>query len=179
MYISRKSITSVGALDLTTTRFIRLRRSRAFVIAPLLFSLFGPAACTASPLALAQRPAFEMNMRTGLASVSIREPLPWMTANDFERLVRRGMERAAPGTALSAPVEGPFPLRRIVWHANAIVRTGTARLVVNIFDGSTAVGSETEEVANNTSPARITSIVESMTKRLTDMYDRRTALAQS
>jgi len=124
------------------------------------------ASCTGSPATLALPPDFEVMTQAGVASVSIRQPLLGMTNARFKEMVRTGMERAAPGRVLGSPVNPPFPLRRIVWHANPTASRGTTRLGVNAFDGAIPYAYEQETVANGAPTATVASAVEAMSTRL-------------
>jgi hypothetical protein len=131
-----------------------------------LFALFGLTACVSSPKILAQQPAFELQSPMGLASVSIRTPLPDRTDRESRRLVTTGMLRALPGATLLAPPTAPFPERRFVWHVSHDVPNGTSRLVLNQFEGSKAVAYVQEEVGADASDAELLAAIESMTRRL-------------
>jgi hypothetical protein len=170
MFILGRLFASVNAWNFMSAWIIRPSRSRASVVALALVSPFGPAACTGSPGTLALRPAFEVKTLGGIASVSSRGSLPGMTDSEFERLVRTGMGRAAPGSVLPGPVEAPFPQCRIVWHVNSSVGPGVSTLVANIFDGSVPVAYEQEVVTNSAPTATITYAIESVTKRLIASY---------
>jgi hypothetical protein len=139
-------------------------RTSAFGLALAL--LLGPAACTGAPATVALQPDFEMMTGAGVASVSIRQPLPGTTFARSTELIRTGMARAAPGSVLPGPIDPPFPSRRIVWHVDQIVPMGASRLIVNVFDGATPYAYEQEVVGNSASPAMVTSAIESMSKRL-------------
>jgi hypothetical protein len=140
-------------------------RPRASAVGLALGLLFGPAACTGSPSTLALQPDFEVMTTAGIASVSIRQPFPGTTFAESTRLVRIGMERAAPGDVLGKPVGPPFPLRRIVWHVNQGLR-GVSRLSVNVFDGSVPYAYEQEVLENGAPRGAIASAVTSMSERL-------------
>src|SRR3978361_1446541 len=99
-----------------------------------LILLFGLAACTGSPATLAIRPDFEIMTPAGLAGVSIRGAPYGMTDAEYSRLVRIGMEQAAPGSVKARAIDPPFPERRIVWHADTAAPRSVSRLLVNVFD---------------------------------------------
>jgi hypothetical protein len=158
---------SVSARTLASVRIAEQNRPRLSVVALAVMALLGPAACTGSPTTLALQPDFAMATSEGVTSVSVRNSLPGMTDNEFARVVRTGMERAAPGAVLSDPVHAPFPQFRIVWHVNPNgPRGSTSKLVVNIFNKSTPFAYEQAVVNNSAPPSAITGTVESMTRRL-------------
>jgi hypothetical protein len=139
---------------------VALARTRALLL------LSGLAACTGSPATLALQPDFEVMTPAGIASVSIRQSPPGMTAAEFTPLVKAGMESATRGGVIPGRVEPPFPSQRIVWHVNLSASRGVSRLVVNVFDGANPYAYEQETVINSAPTTVITSAVESMSQRL-------------
>lgn len=172
MHISVTSLTSVDAPNFTTTCFSRAGRSRASAIVLLSVALLDLAACAGLPRTSAQPLAFEVKTGTGLASVGIASSPPSMTDETFARLIRVGMERAAPGSVVATPMGTPFPVRRIVWDATPTEHPGVARLVVNFSDGSAPDAYAQEVVANGASTGTIIGVIESMTAHVTDIYTR-------
>lgn len=124
------------------------------------------ASCTGSPATLALRPDFEVMTPAGIASVSIRQSPLGMTDAEFTQLVRTGMERAAYRSVSTGRVEPPYPSQRIVWHVNSSIPSPTSRLVVNVFDEAYPYTYEEGTVSDEASPAMVTSVVQSMSKRL-------------
>jgi hypothetical protein len=116
-----------------------------------------------------------METSAGIASVSIREGLPGMTDHEFERMVRTGMEAAAPGTVRPEANHAPSPPFRIVWHVNPNGAHGTSRLVVNIFNASAPFAYEQAVVDNSAAPTTIMRTIESMTRRLMAVHADRQA----
>lgn len=141
---------------------LRWRRAPGLVLAPLL----GLAACTGSPATLASQPDFEVSTGAGPASVSIRQAPPGVTDTAFVECVKAAMERAAPGSVITGPVEQPFPSRRIVWHVDPTASRGISRLVVNAFNGPTPYAYEQRVVANSAPRIVISSAIESMSTHL-------------
>jgi hypothetical protein len=131
-----------------------------------LLLLCGLASCAGSPRTLALQPDFEVKTPAGVASVSIRESPVGMTDEEFAQLVMAGMERAARGSVIAGRVGPPFPFQRIVWHVNLSAQRGVSRLVVNVFDGASPYAYEQDTISNGSPAAVITSVVESMSKRL-------------
>jgi hypothetical protein len=167
MSIPVKFMTSVSARILASARIVGTNRPRLPIVAFVVVTLIGPAACTGSPTTLALQPDFAMATSEGLTSVSIRNALPGMSDHEFAHIVRTGMESAAPGAVFSDPVNAPFPQFRIVWHVNPNGSHGsTSKLVVNIFKDSTPFAYEQAVVDNSAPPSAITGTVESMTRRL-------------
>jgi hypothetical protein len=138
----------------------------ALVRARALLLLFGLASCTGSAATLALPPDFEVTTPTGIASVSVRQSPPGMTDAEFKQLVRAGMERVAGFGVIASRVKPPFPLQRIVWHANLSASRGVSRLVVNVFDGANPFADEQETVSNDAPKAVIAGAVASMSERL-------------
>ena len=147
-------------------RIGRRRLLRSSLIGLSVASMVGLSACASSPSVLSIPPAFAINTPTGVKSVSIREPLPGTTDEESIQLVKAGMERAAPGSVLSGPLEPPYPTQRIVWHVASTDDEGTSRLIVNVFDGSTAVAYEEDTVANTAPQGTLLATIQSMTTRL-------------
>jgi hypothetical protein len=142
------------------------RPAGAAVRALVLGLLLGPAGCAGSRTTLASAPDFEVMTGAGMASVSIRQPLPGATDAESVACVRSAMERASPGTVVAGPVEQPFPSRRIVWHVDPTASRGAFRLMVNIFDGSTPYAYEETLVDNGAPRDAILSAIESMSGQL-------------
>jgi hypothetical protein len=136
-------------------------------------------ACTGSAETLALKPAFEVTTLAGPASVSVRESLPGMPDLEFEQLLTLGMENALRVTAAEQNLQAPYPQRRIVWHVIPAPGRGESRLVANIFDGSVAVASQQETVADSASKAMITHKICMMSRRLIDLYAHRTVRASA
>ena len=137
-----------------------LTRTRALVL------LSGLAACTGSPATLALQPDFEVMTPAGVASISVRQPLPEMTEAQFSRLVTTGMKRVDRDNVISGRVESPTPSQRIVWHDNLSPSRGMSQLVVNVFDGAGPYAYELATVPNDAPTVVITSAIESMSVRL-------------
>jgi hypothetical protein len=133
---------------------------------PALLLLSGLAACAGSPGITALRPDFEVMTPAGKASVSIRQSPPGMTGAEFTRLVKAGMERAAPKKVMAGPIDAPFPEQRIVWHVSPSPSGIMSQLVVNVFDGATPYAYEQDSVPNDASRMTITTAVQSMSQRL-------------
>ena len=144
----------------------RAKRLQIALTAVSLLSLFGLTACVGSPRVLAQQPTFELNSPTGLVGVSIRSPLPGRTDSEFKTLVKSGMLQAIPTSTLVTPLTAPFPQRRLVWHVSIDVPHGTARLILNMFEGSRAVAYNQEHIGSDASRGEILAAIESMTQRL-------------
>lgn len=144
--------------------------------------LLGPAGCASSSAVLALPPDFEVMTSAGVASVSIREPLPGATDAETVKWVRSGMEQAAPSSVIAGPVKQPYPSQRIVWHVDQTASRGMVRLIVNVFDGVTPYAYAERNVANDAPTGAITSKIESMSKQLlsdvANMPPRQTAQAQ-
>ena len=68
-----------------------MRRWQKLATAWPILAVLTPVACTGSPATLSMRPDFEVTTSVGTASVSIREPLPGLTYDESERLLRAGM----------------------------------------------------------------------------------------
>jgi hypothetical protein len=157
----------VSARPFASARIAERNQPRLSAIALAMMALLALAACTGSPTTMALQPNFAMATSDGITSVSVRNTLPGMTDREFARIVRAGMERAAPGTLVLAPVQVPFPQLRTVWHVNPNdPRGSTSRLVVNIFNGSTPFAYAQEVVSNSAPPDTIADTIETMTRRL-------------
>src|SRR5277367_190224 len=74
-----------------------------------LLLVSGLAACTGSPATLALQPDFEVMTPAGIASVSVRQPLPGMTDAQFTQLVTTGMHRVARDNVTPGGVGSPTP----------------------------------------------------------------------
>src|SRR5690348_6900449 len=120
-------------------------RARRFGLAVVVF--LGNAGCTSSSAILRMQPDFAIATQAGVASVSIRSPLPGMTDAETVHLVMAGMERAAPRSLIAGPVKAPFPAQRIVWHVAQTGSRGASRLIVNVFDAMTPYAYEEEVIA--------------------------------
>jgi hypothetical protein len=131
-----------------------------------LVLLFGLTACTGAPAATALQPDFELTTPAGVASVSVRQPLPAMTEAESTQLVMAGMEQATRGNVIVGRVASPYPSQRIVWHNNPSGSRDTSLLVVNVFDGANPYAYEQATITDNTPTAVITSDIASMSKRL-------------
>jgi len=116
--------------------------------------------------ALTIRPDFGLMTAAGPASVSVPEAPPGITASEFERIVRAGMERAAPGRVMDAAATRSGPSIRIVWHVDPEPPRGISRVAVNIFDGAQSRGYEQDVVVNDAPPISIEATVEAMSERL-------------
>lgn len=131
-------------------------------------------ACTGSPTTLALQPDFDVATSAGPASVSIRDTPPDMTFAEFQQAVSAGMQSAMPARAQTTSVAAPFPARRIVWHVHPIIRSGTSRLVVNVFDGSSGPTVEAQQVIDNAAPrSSVEYAVQALTQRLMAKLDQR------
>jgi hypothetical protein len=133
---------------------------------PALLLLSGLAACTGSPGITALQPDFEVMTPAGKASVSIRQSPPGITGAEFARLVRAGMEGAAPKTVMAGRIDPQAPEQRIVWHVSTSPSGIMSQLVVNVFDGATPYAYEQDSVPNDASRTTITTAVQSMSGRL-------------
>lgn len=138
-------------------------RLRDLYVVLLLSSL---AACTGSPRTLAMRPDFEMMTPAGVASVSVRQPLPATTDAESMQLILAGMQQAARGDVIVGRVASPYPSQRIVWHNNPSGSRSTSRLVVNVFDGANPYAYEEATITETTPAAVVTSDIASMSRRL-------------
>jgi hypothetical protein len=87
-----------------------MRRRQKFAPAWAMLVVLTPVACTGSPATLSMRPDFEVTTSIGTANVSIREPLPGLTYDESERLLR--------GVGSREPVRMP----------SAVLRPGTLAL---------------------------------------------------
>src|SRR4051794_24635278 len=134
-----------------------------------LIVLFGLAACTGSPRTVAVRPDFEIMTSAGLASVSIRQPPYGMTDAEFSRLVRMGMEQAAPGSLKTGPIDPPFPELRIVWYADTAARAPGSRLLVNVFDSAGPYAYRDDFIENDAPTAEIISVIKPLSEQLLTM----------
>ena len=131
-------------------------------------SMLTLSACAISPSALTTQPAFAYKTQDGIDSVSVRESIPGMPSDQFVRLVKAGMTRAAPGSVLPGTVEQPFPTQRIVWRATSegAGNAGVSWLIVNVFNGSRAVANQQETVPNTAPRETLVTTIQSMTSRL-------------
>ena len=145
-------------------------RPRTFIAGLALASLLATVGCTGSSYTVAVPPDFEVMTPEGIASVSIREPLPNLTDAEFQRVVMAGMAEAMPGELVEHPVSAPYPTRRIVWHVNPLAERGVSRLFVNVFDGATPVAYEEDTVSGGAPRGAITQVVASLTTRLVTRY---------
>ena len=133
---------------------------------PALLLLSGLAACTGSPGMTASQPIFEVMTPAGKTGVIIRQSPPGMTGAEFTRLVKAGMERAAPKTVMAGRTDPQAPEQRIVWHVSPSPSGIMSQLVVNVFDGATPYAYEQDFVPNDASRTTITTAVQSMSGRL-------------
>ena len=147
-------------------------RPGTFIAGLALASLLATIGCTGSPYTVAMTPDFEVMTPEGMASVSIREPLPNLTDAEFQQVVMAGMHSAMPGEFVEQHVSAPFPTRRIVWHVNPVAARGVSRLSVNVFDGGTPVAYEQDTVSNGAPRGTVMHAVASMTTRLVTRYAR-------
>jgi hypothetical protein len=147
-------------------------RPGTFIAGLALVSLLSAVGCTGSTYTVAMPPDFEVMTPEGMASVSIREPLPNLTDTEFQQVVMTGMQSAMPGRLIGQPVAAPFPTRRIVWHVNPIAARGVSRLSVNVFDRATPVAYEQDTVSNGATGGTIMHAVASLTTRLVTRYAR-------
>ncbi len=146
-------------------------RPGTFIAGLALASLLATIGCTGSPYTVAMPPDFEVMTPDGIASVSIREPLPNLTDAEFQQMVMTGMQSAMPGR-IEQHVSAPFPTRRIVWHVSPVAARGVSRLSVNVFDGGTPVAYEQDTVSNGAPRGTVMHAVASMTTRLVTRYAR-------
>jgi hypothetical protein len=102
----------------------------------------------------------------GVASVSLRQPLPAMTEAASTKLIIAGMRQAALDNQLIGPVSQPFPSQRIVWHDNPSGSRSTSLLVVNVFDGADPYAYEETTIPDSAPTAIVTSEIASMSKRI-------------
>jgi hypothetical protein len=144
------------------TQSVRLRRWTVGLMLLLLFQT----GCTGSPATLRLPPDFAVATRAGIASVSIRQPLPAMTDAESVRLIRTAMESAAPGSVLSTPLRPPFPVLRIVWHVQPMPERGISQVIVNVFAGSVPFAYDLETVDASAPTAETERAVRSLSKRL-------------
>jgi hypothetical protein len=128
--------------------------------------LAGLAACAGSPAPAALHPDFEVMTPAGVASVSVRQPLPEMTEAQFAQLVSIGMRPVARENVIAGSGEPQTPSQRIVWHDNLAPSRGMSLLVVNVFDGADPYAYEMATVPNDAPTMVITSAIESMSVRL-------------
>jgi hypothetical protein len=147
-------------------------KQRTFIPGLALASLLATVGCTGSPYTVAMTPDFDVMTPEGMASVSIREPLPNLTDAEFQRVVMTGMAAGMPGRVVEQTVPAPYPTRRIVWHVNPVAARGVSRLSVNVFDGATPVAYEQDTVSNGAPRGAITQVVASLTNRLVTRYAR-------
>jgi hypothetical protein len=116
------------------------------------------------------RPDFEVTTLAGTASVGIREPLPGLTYDESEQLLRAGMASVTRVRSDDVSMAPPYPERRIVWHVTPTGGRGTSRIAVNIFVGSVPVAYE-QQVVDNSAPRRaLTFAIASLTRRLITQY---------
>jgi hypothetical protein len=137
-----------------------LARARALLL------LSGLAACTGAPATVAVQPDFQVMTPAGTVGVSMRQPLPGMTSEQFVQLVAAGMQRAQRDSPIAGRGEPTFSSQRIVWHDDPGDSRGFSRLIVNVFDGANPYAYEQATVSNDASPAVITSTVATMSARL-------------
>lgn len=123
-------------------------------------------ACTGSPATLGMRPDFEIMTATGPVSVSIRETPPGMTFADFTHAVSMGMRAARPGDVQITSVAAPYPVRRIVWHVQPMVRGAEAHLMVNVFDGSVPFADAQQTIDGSAPPGAIAYAIRALTRRI-------------
>jgi hypothetical protein len=142
-----------------------MRRRRKLATAWPILAVLTPVACTGSPATLSMRPDFEVTTSVGTASVSIREPLPGLTYDESERLLRAGMASVT-RVSSDVPMVPPYPEHRIVWHVTPTGGRGTSRLAVNIFVGAVPVAYEQQEIDNSAPRGALTYAIASLTRRL-------------
>lgn len=131
-----------------------------------LLLLFSLTACTGSPAATALQPDFELPTPAGVASVSVRQPLPGMTEANSAQLVMAGMEQATRGNVIVGRDAPPYPSQRIIWHSNPSGSRDTSLLVVNVFDGANPYACEEATITDSTPTTVIRSDIAAMSKRL-------------
>jgi hypothetical protein len=147
-----------------------MRRRQKLATACAILAVLAPVACTGSPATLSIRPDFEVTTSVGAASVSIREPLPGLSYDGSERLLRAGMASVTRVSSNDVPMVPPYPEHRIVWHVTPTGGRGTSRLAVNIFVGSVPVAYEQQEIDNSAPGGALTSAIASLTSRLITQY---------
>jgi hypothetical protein len=141
-------------------------RLGGWTVGLVLLLLFQTGCSTGSPATLELPPAFEVATRAGIASVSIRQPLPGMTDAESAHLIRTAMDSAAPGSVLSTPVKPPFPVLRIVWHVQSLPVRGGSQVIVNVFAGSVPFAYDQEIVDDSAPTAATERAVRSLAERL-------------
>jgi hypothetical protein len=147
-----------------------MRRRQKLSVASAILSVLTPVACTGLPANLSMRPDFEVATSVGTASVSIREPLPGLTYDESERLLRAGMASVTRVSSDDVSMVPPYPEHRIVWHVTPNGGRGTSRLAVNIFVGSVPVAYEQQVLDNSAPRGALTFAIASLTKRLITQY---------
>jgi hypothetical protein len=150
--------------------FAQPRRLRTWTVG-LMFLLLFQTGCAGSPATLRLPPDFEVVTPAGIASVSIRQPLPGMTDTESVHLIRTAMESAAPGSVLSAPVKPPFPVLRIVWHVQPMPPRAGSRVVVKVFAGSIPFTYDLETVDDDAPVADTEWAVRLLSKQLLTTID--------
>jgi hypothetical protein len=156
-----------------------MRRRQKLSMAWAILAVLTPAACTGSPATLSMRPDFEVTTSVGTASVSIREPLPGLTYDESERLLRAGMASVTRVSSDDVPMVPPYPEHRIVWHVTPNGGRGTSRLAVNIFVGSVPVAYEQQVLDNSAPRGAMTFAIASLTRRLITQYTEHGLLANA
>ena len=156
-----------------------MRRRQKLAPACAILAILTPVACTGSPATLSIRPDFEVTTSVGTASVSIREPLPGLTYDESERLLRAGMASVTRVSSDDVPMVPPYPEHRIVWHVTPTGGRGTSRLAVNIFVGSVPVAYEEQEVDNSAPRGSLTFAIASLTRQLITQYTERGLLTKA
>ncbi len=147
-----------------------MRRRQKLATACAILAVLTPVACTGSPATLSIRPDFEVTTSVGAASVSIREPLPGLTYDESERLLRAGMASVTRVSSDDVSLAPPYPEHRIVWHVTPTGGRGTSRLAVNIFVGSVPVAYEEQEVDNSAPREALIFAIASLTRQLITQY---------
>jgi hypothetical protein len=147
-------------------------KQSTFIPGLAIASLLATVGCTGSPYTVAMTPDFDVMTPEGMASVSIREPLPNLTDAEFQRVVMTGMAAGMPGRVVEQSGPAPYPTRRIVWHVNPVAARGVSRLSVNVFDRGTPVAYEQDTVSNGAPRGAIARVVASLTTRLVTRYAR-------
>ena len=156
-----------------------MRRWQTLSMAWSILSVLTPVACTGSPATLSMRPDFEVATSVGTASVSIREPLPGLTYDESERLLRAGMASVTRVSSDDVSMAPPYPEHRIVWHVTPNGGRGTSRLAVNIFVGSVPVAYEQQVLDNSAPRGALIFAIASLTKRLITQYTEHGLLANA
>jgi hypothetical protein len=166
--VTSASTVAAALLPNASGRGRRRRPSWPFLMVLCTASMITLSACAMSQSALTMQPAFAYKMHDGIDSVSVRQSIPGMPSEQFVRMVKAGMEQAAPGSVLPGTVEQPFPTQRIVWRAasQGAGNAGVSWLIVNVFNGTRAVANQQETVSNTAPRETLVATIQSMTSRL-------------